>query len=426
MSVRKSNITWCLLKRRQGRLLCEEYWTILRYGVDKTTQARSVRRCKFAENPLGTFFLAFSPDGERVASSHKDHSVRISEVKSGRCLHVLKGHPRSPWCVVFHPSNPQLLATSCLRGTVNVWELTQNDDNKLINSFCCNTVSSLAFHPTDTVLLIASGHQLLFWSWYQPEPFVTVNSASIEEKLRLVKFDALGHHILTGISYNVGQLICSHTNVRNVGMNATTAEHSLRLNTSTPLFCLQWWDFANLEIPDLQKRNFNVVAHNCRLYNNNSADISADGRLLSVLILNIEGRTESCYVRVVSLEKHNLGQCLYSTKIGQNAISTSFSPLAGYLLVGVACMNRMALFLENPVHQTTLAQIFKLPSCAKSNFSKNKIESLEKVGTINLRNPNEGHSSIGVKANDALWHPVIGYGLIACGTNKGDVYFYHV
>ena len=58
-----------------------------------------------------------------MASSHGDHTVRIVDCKTGRCLKTLRGHPRTPWCVAFHPSSDQLLASGCLGGQVRVWNL---------------------------------------------------------------------------------------------------------------------------------------------------------------------------------------------------------------------------------------------------------------------------------------------------------------
>ena len=438
----KSNITWCLLRRQQCRLSFEQQRTILQYGVCQTTRTRRAVSCKFSGSPVSTYFLAFSPDGETVASSHGDHFVRISEVKSGRCLHILKGHPRSVWCLVFHPSNPHLLASGCLKGVVNVWDLTQGD-GKLISSLSCQNVTSLAFHPTDMVLLIATGNQLLFWSWGQKKPFAMVESASGDEKIRLVRFDSLGHHILTGILdveqpndvSNMDKLPSAkenpsisrtvvHINMQN--MEATVdndtedviAEHSTTRVTmsesqSTCLFRLQWWDFTHLEIPNLQQTNMHVVARNCLLSNNTSADISSDGRRLSALVVKLDDCTKLCNVCVFSLEKYNLGQCLYSTTLGRNTFSTCFSPLGTHIIVGIACDNRFALFQEHPVDRT-VAYIFKL--C--TNFPA-------EVATLKVRATDERRFS-DLRANAVVWHPIIGYGLIAFGTNKGGVYFCHV
>ena len=58
-----------------------------------------------------------------MASTHGDHTVRIVDCKTGRCINTLQGHPRTPWCVAFHPSSNELLASGCLGGQVRVWNL---------------------------------------------------------------------------------------------------------------------------------------------------------------------------------------------------------------------------------------------------------------------------------------------------------------
>jgi WD40 repeat protein len=52
-----------------------------------------------------------------------DHSVRITEVATGKSTHVLEGHPRTPWCLSFHPSSNQIVASGCLDGEVRIWDL---------------------------------------------------------------------------------------------------------------------------------------------------------------------------------------------------------------------------------------------------------------------------------------------------------------
>ena len=58
-----------------------------------------------------------------VASTHGDHSVRLSAIATGRCKHALIGHPRTPWTVAFHPCFEGILASGCLGGHVRVWDL---------------------------------------------------------------------------------------------------------------------------------------------------------------------------------------------------------------------------------------------------------------------------------------------------------------
>jgi WD40 repeat protein len=67
--------------------------------------------------------MVFSPDRTMMASTHGDHNIYVTEVKTGRCLQTLKGHPRTPWCIEFHPAHAGIIASGCLGGQVRVWDL---------------------------------------------------------------------------------------------------------------------------------------------------------------------------------------------------------------------------------------------------------------------------------------------------------------
>lgn len=47
-------------------------------------------------------------------------------------------------------------------------------------------IASVAFHPTDNVLLIATSNKLYFWKWDQPQPFACLQTNHVEEKVRCV------------------------------------------------------------------------------------------------------------------------------------------------------------------------------------------------------------------------------------------------
>ena len=70
--------------------------------------------------------MVFSPDKRLMASAHGDHNVYVSRVSDGGCVRVLTGHPRSPWCVAFHPSRDGILVSTCTPSlillTPNTWE----------------------------------------------------------------------------------------------------------------------------------------------------------------------------------------------------------------------------------------------------------------------------------------------------------------
>jgi activator-of-BECN1-regulated-autophagy protein 1 len=59
----------------------------------------------------------------KVASTHGDHSVRVTDIATGKCLHTLRGHPRTPWSLAYHPSYSNIVASGCLGGQVRIWDL---------------------------------------------------------------------------------------------------------------------------------------------------------------------------------------------------------------------------------------------------------------------------------------------------------------
>ncbi|KAF4525629.1 hypothetical protein B566_EDAN001228 [Ephemera danica] len=81
-------------------------------------------KCELPITTRSTFLMVFSPDGRLVASTHGDHCVYVCEMTTGACIRTLAGHPRTPWCLAFHPTSSQLLASGCLGGQVRVWDLS--------------------------------------------------------------------------------------------------------------------------------------------------------------------------------------------------------------------------------------------------------------------------------------------------------------
>uniref|UniRef100_A0AAY4EJC2 Activating molecule in BECN1-regulated autophagy protein 1 n=1 Tax=Denticeps clupeoides TaxID=299321 RepID=A0AAY4EJC2_9TELE len=147
---------------------------------------------------LNRFLLAqHFPYRNLMASTHVNHNIYITEVRTGKCLHSLVGHRRTPWCVTFHPTIPGLVASGCLDGEVRIWDLHGGSESWFTESDVA--IASLAFHPTAQLLLIATNNEIHFWDWSRPEPFAVVKTASETERVRLVRFDPLGHNLLTAI-----------------------------------------------------------------------------------------------------------------------------------------------------------------------------------------------------------------------------------
>ena len=74
--------------------------------------------CKF-DNPLppsvsSTIAIAMSCDGQTFATTHGDHTVKVFDFISGEQIRVFSGHPRTPWTIKYHPTDPNIIASGCL------------------------------------------------------------------------------------------------------------------------------------------------------------------------------------------------------------------------------------------------------------------------------------------------------------------------
>ncbi len=50
------------------------------------------------------------------------------------------------------------------------------------------------------MLVIATSNEIHFWDWAEPAPYFKVSTKSDKEKVRYVKFDSVGHNLITGIA----------------------------------------------------------------------------------------------------------------------------------------------------------------------------------------------------------------------------------
>lgn len=63
----------------------------------------------------------------------------------------------------------------------------------------------------------------------------------------------------------------------------------------------------------------NVLVPHCKIYNDASCDISADGQLLAVFIPSSQrGFPDEGILAVYSLAPHNLGEMLYTKRFGKH------------------------------------------------------------------------------------------------------------
>lgn len=187
---------------------------------------------------------------------------------------------------------------------------------------------------------------------------------------------------------------------------------SRSLSTQGVTHRIQAWDFTHYGIPDISDGVRNLVVGKCKIHNDASVDISADGTLLAALVPETQAMT---MVGVYSLEERCLGQLLYSFIFAPNTICVSLSPMARYLVVGFA--SHMPRLVAHNTKQV-VAQIFKF--CEKPHFHKQgQAGHLQYLRDIEVSS-DQRHTSL----NCIRWLPYPGQGLIY-GTNRGQLNILH-
>src|SRR5215212_7046149 len=97
--------------------------------------------------------VAFSPDGQHLASGASDHSVRGWNAYNGRSVGTLPGHMGRVSSVAFSPDR-KLLASGGFDKTIRVWKLPNGEPFHTLNHL--DWVFSVAFSP-DSKTLVSGG-----------------------------------------------------------------------------------------------------------------------------------------------------------------------------------------------------------------------------------------------------------------------------
>ncbi|RCJ37914.1 hypothetical protein A6770_14080 [Nostoc minutum NIES-26] len=123
-----------------------------------------------------TWAISFSPDGQYLASVADDYLVKLWDVETGQCLQTYKGHTYSVNSVAFSP-NGGILASCGQDLTIRLWQVAPEKLNPEVQTLVGHEgrVWAIAFHPDGQTLAscsedctirlwdVASGNCLCVW-----------------------------------------------------------------------------------------------------------------------------------------------------------------------------------------------------------------------------------------------------------------------
>lgn len=147
---------------------------------------------------LWTWAVAFSPDGQYLASVSDDSRVKLWEVETGQCLQTYEGHTNSVNAVAFSP-NGQIIASCGQDATICLWQVVPKMLNSEIQKLVADSkrIWAIAFSP-DGQTLASGGEDCCIRLWN----LATGNCYAIwqahDRWVRSLAFSPDGRHLASG------------------------------------------------------------------------------------------------------------------------------------------------------------------------------------------------------------------------------------
>ncbi|KAL4735093.1 hypothetical protein BDV11DRAFT_208812 [Aspergillus similis] len=147
-----------VLKNRQiaDKVPLQIYYAGLKCQLSQVREKRSAELHASKGHSSWVQSLAFSPDGQLLASGSRDHTVRLWDPVKGAESQILEGHLDSVQSVAFSHDG-LLLASSSDDGAIRLWDPAKSTELKTFESYL-DSIHSVAFSPDGKLLAFGSAN----------------------------------------------------------------------------------------------------------------------------------------------------------------------------------------------------------------------------------------------------------------------------